>query len=54
LLLWGNVLLWSQLAACWPQMKRYEAAVVRLEKAKEAEKELEAIMKVRHSSPGGT
>jgi hypothetical protein len=29
------------------QLKRYEAAVVRLEKAKAAEKELEAIMKVR-------
>lgn len=28
------------------QLKRYEAAVVRLEKAKAAEKELEAIMKV--------
>jgi hypothetical protein len=29
------------------QLKRYEAAVVRLEKAKAAEKELENIMKVR-------
>lgn len=28
------------------QLKRYEAAVVRLEKAKAAEKELEVIMKV--------
>lgn len=28
------------------QLKRYEAAVVRLEKAKAAEKELESIMKV--------
>lgn len=29
------------------QLKRYEAAVVRLEKARAAEKELEAIIKVR-------
>lgn len=33
------------------QLKRYEAAVVRLEKAKASEKELEAIMQVRACAP---